>query len=1016
MEAHARAASRLGVAQSARLMRAGLRARVWATALGCLVAVVAVARVEGSTVRVRVWSASQPPFLRQRLYSTETIRVEYAGEAAPTAPAATAANFSLDASAMCSLAQHSATSINLTCAKAEMVRLRVQRTPPASALLESTLTLRVEARLECFDWFVSAAPTFDAPGAANTLTLPAGLAEARVRVWVVDFDRASPEEWARAAVVPSQRSRELSAQFLALGEVPVLHFFAPSPVQWRTPLAFNRSVMAWEGTIATGASGGVAALRVRGKGVTVWDCSVAEKRAALTVTKFANRTWSALQSVPSDVALSSWPTPHIFVARDACSPETVAAPLVGSPLIVLSSNGFADSELVRLVEASGAGRSLAVAELAWTRSALVVAANDSVWFSTGGPATQAAGVSSPVDRVQAPSACNPVLRHDFSGASDAELVAAWREDSPAVIFLSDDGGRSFVNVSVPSALFAAQRLHSVEWVFATQSWLVLAEGPTQDAVLLYRPALRVWTLGAVFAGAARVRRGNGNGTSNPRLVASRSGSGDVFVFGDAVHFSPNGGLTALPLAWDTGAELESGEFVVALETSAASAFALLTSRRRLLFGAVGVALAREVDAGVTPAAVAGVMFRLLGAAGDMEQALLRTRVQVLTPVQPLAAPWLAARTLPLEGLLGSSVAVCPYSLKDTSLERTAYLDLGERLSASLVLTVPRTSANRLSMAVSDASLLAFTPGAESALELDDGSGRVKRRRDFEVGIAPLSYNNRSDLLLRATGDAAVRVLPALADLGCASTQTVTAVHVGCPPGRHLRVRGAWGCAPQLPNKTALWARYDDISTAAASEGAYSRELYGCPFRVFHSVAGYRPVLDLYDGDRLVREVRGDFVMREVRGRGGFHYERSASDAGCVAAPQTWGEMLRAGSNALLAWSAENYVDCHSTDAALARPLGRRGREDYQVLNASWGNRIVFDSDGDDGEYLFAITVLDPSESFCPLYAHLALDVYGAPMKVSEQLEVVGYALLALGSLLAASYFHYRRQLQLKKAQ
>jgi len=503
------------------------------------------------------------------------------------------------------------------------------------------------------------------------------------------------------------------------------------------------------------------------------------------------------------------------------------------------------------------------------------------------------------------------------------------------------------------------------------------------------------------------------------------------------------------------------EYITQVATTAAGhfggTFAVLTSFNRLFLGALGLSFAVEMQSGQAVSAKVSLWFPLTegsehreGSSLDLSEntsPAMRTRLQLLEPAG--SAPWLTVRAIAAANeiqqsklfalAVGGASAIttpeftCPYRLRSEhgDEELTKYIDMNDVLRLSLSLVTSVGSHNSLTVALSDRARLTVN----STLRVERMTGApdaVIRTREVIVreAIPSVPYNGRLDRINHSVGHADVRVLPQDVTLYCEHVQTVTQVSVGCPPQRHVRVRldlGQGDCGQSF-GSGAFGTLAGDPTVSSLVDTTYTPVLYGCPISHYHEDTGLSVRLDLYDGDDFVREVTGDYIIWDARGRTDFLYSLSAKSAGCLREPMSWDEALayareRAGyasSDELApvdkdtAWTPELHRSCFDDSASTDAPPLRHGGAEYQLLNSSGLNVITFPKTAGSGLFLFKVRVVDPEYSYCELSTRFAVDVFGAPMQVSEILTIVFSTTAGLVGLLIASYFHYRAQITVKK--
>ncbi|KAI4541552.1 hypothetical protein MG293_008694, partial [Ovis ammon polii] len=159
---------------------------------------------------------------------------------------------------------------------------------------------------------------------------------------------------------------------------------------------------------------------------------------------------------------------------------------------------------------------------------------------------------------------------------------------------------------------------------------------------------------------------------------------------------------------------------------------------------------------------------------------------------------------------------------------------------------------------------------------------------------------------------------------------------------------------------------------------YPYEKLGCPLLAYYDIP-WKPVPRLYVPCPRWREgkfqevVEAEYVLLEVNGLFTYTYSLTAGMAGCSAQPQNWTTITEmAGDTASFSWDRENYVSCHDPD--YHEPL-RWPDVPYQILGGPTENKIVFDQR--NGIYIFFISIVDPSYSYCHLETTFSVYVYGA---------------------------------------
>ncbi|EPQ19030.1 Transmembrane protein 146 [Myotis brandtii] len=152
---------------------------------------------------------------------------------------------------------------------------------------------------------------------------------------------------------------------------------------------------------------------------------------------------------------------------------------------------------------------------------------------------------------------------------------------------------------------------------------------------------------------------------------------------------------------------------------------------------------------------------------------------------------------------------------------------------------------------------------------------------------------------------------------------------------------------------------------------YPYEKLGCPLLVPYDTP-WKPVLELWQGDKFQEVVKAEYVLLEVNGLFTYTYSLTARTAHCNSQPQNWTTIIRDSQGMFFAWDRENYVSCH--DPNNNNPL-QWPNVPYQILGGPTENKIIFDQR--NGIYVFIIYIVDPYYSYCHLTTTFSIYVYGA---------------------------------------
>ncbi|XP_033637860.1 cation channel sperm-associated protein subunit delta-like [Asterias rubens] len=238
-------------------------------------------------------------------------------------------------------------------------------------------------------------------------------------------------------------------------------------------------------------------------------------------------------------------------------------------------------------------------------------------------------------------------------------------------------------------------------------------------------------------------------------------------------------------------------------------------------------------------------------------------------------------------------------------------------------------------------------------------------------------------------------------------QAVAYVVAGCPPSRHLRIRKIDETCDHMRNiEYTIAKNMYDPSFLMGSNGVTASEdkkvLYdyrqlGCPIVVYYQDL-LKPIVDLYEGDEFIEEMKEDFIVSEIHGMLTYSYTQTASQAGCRSQPQSWLSLLEAQDtpDPATAWTRQIYRSCMEADEiGLSNP-----DQPYEVLSSQNSNQLSWSPY--NGILVFNVSVVNPDYSFCQLRGQFAVQVYGTlPKSTIPPLHIMLYTCgLGLAVLLA----------------
>ena len=157
--------------------------------------------------------------------------------------------------------------------------------------------------------------------------------------------------------------------------------------------------------------------------------------------------------------------------------------------------------------------------------------------------------------------------------------------------------------------------------------------------------------------------------------------------------------------------------------------------------------------------------------------------------------------------------------------------MGEKITVytqQTLLSPPqfRLSSRSFSVAIADTNLLQFD--SITNLSVLSSPPRIQLDHSASIAEANRSYSSRSQRLENAVGTTDFRVFDTDANLACIEPEKVARVRVGCPPGRHIRVR--------KPPLSSCQIDEGHSYTVAEKAHVFDRKRFGCPIAVFHQVS------------------------------------------------------------------------------------------------------------------------------------------------------------------------------------
>ncbi|XP_040097991.1 cation channel sperm-associated protein subunit delta [Oryx dammah] len=225
------------------------------------------------------------------------------------------------------------------------------------------------------------------------------------------------------------------------------------------------------------------------------------------------------------------------------------------------------------------------------------------------------------------------------------------------------------------------------------------------------------------------------------------------------------------------------------------------------------------------------------------------------------------------------------------------------------------------------------------------------------------------------------------EISCVDLKPLTAlISVGCDLEKKIVIQNELSaCYHGVLDPVALQDNYSYIIEREAYdpnfqgqqakedlEVYYPYEKLGCPLLAYYDTP-WKPVVELWREGKFQEVVEAEYVLLEMNGLFTYTYSLTAGMAGCSAQPQNWTTITEMASDtASFSWDRENYMSCHDPD--YHEPL-RWPDVPYQILGGPTENKVVFDQR--NGIYIFFLSIVDPSYSYCHLETTFSVYVYGA---------------------------------------
>lgn len=937
--------------------------------------------------------------------------LEYTGEANTSYTDSSTASWSTDSSA-CTLTAISPGLSSAVCTETGDIEFTVTRNDVSSGLQDSFFVTFSESTA-CYAWY----PVFVAVGDEHTLeddtpltALPAQSSEGVVelRMWLYNPSSPMANEGDGSAVKPGSTSFARTREFKNLGEVPTVHQQKNTEAILLGALTFNSTYGFWQAPVTTHLAASVEH-RIEGEGVSVLGCSVRNTTLLIGLNKHNTSEIRAESNV--DLSTEEVPSegylPHI--AKDACEPTSRLFILNNSQKALFTKDGFKSTTVLDLSSQLSGDTDHTIISAALSESSMVFLTTNGVWVLNTSTSTpfRPSGIepTAVFSSVYSNQFCDSAKTPQNRSSLFNSVVVVYNGTGDRSLFLSNNSGSSFQEITIPDTYTAYPYIYDVVYSQAHRHLMLILGSDTAEQLVIFSMVEWRWESGFLFADSLGNRLSAKAG-SHTGIIQMASTSGELFLYGDSIYYSADGGYSCHELELRTtdepllGEGLQSTEYIVTGVSSRSGGVAVLTSERRVFFTFVSLSYFVEIEAGIPPKAATNIAFDIpaygvlstaTASAGNGSVSLYHIPLEneLNAPKQPVEA---------------NEKEDCPYLSFLSNVDGVHYLDMNEQVTFEASLVTSRSSSNQVSVLVSDRSQIAME--ISDRVDTSSLNHRVFKRK-VVVSDNPDGHTDRLDRLRFSQGITDLRAVATSSSVTCENVQYISTIRVGCPPNRHIRIRTPTTCSSYSAEEDRAFVTPSTLDAASAlgvPETQYSYGLFGCHFSVYHQTTGWKPIVDLYEGDKFIREMDGDYVIWELAGRSDFTYNATVSDVKCKTRPTFWRD-IDDGS-----WDPEDTKNCY--DESVGEAFS--GGSTYPVLNNTGSNYIKFSPTGDDGQFLFRLRVIDPDYSYCHLEAYFALSVFGAPLDTLTALLVVFSSVVVIVLILVASYFHYRSKMILKK--
>lgn len=636
--------------------------------------------------------------------------------------------------------------------------------------------------------------------------------------------------------------------------------------------------------------------------------------------------------------------------------------------------------------------STSVTSVTFTESDIVLSVNGQIFIYKWNDGTfyRSSGSTSAVDTVVARQCCsNKEWCHILN-----TIVVAYSSSGSSHIFVSYNKGFSFERVNVGEGnVYGATVLSSY----------------TSIAILMQKTNGKMEFHHVTYGNSTvnpKPLSFSYSGMKKPLLSYLKSSTGNILLTdGTAMLFSPNGGITVSEINIDAFVSNNSISYKQLLSNEFGE-FVAASENGELVYGREGfVTLAAKVLDDLSSSAVLafadreGILFILEPQyAENGSVSFQSTEISLTNSIESVS----------------SQISQCKCQTLWTNMKNEYALDKREHISfTAKIIPYPWESPN-LIVTLSDPHVLPVVSLHES--KYTNMAGVTSRLIDVKLDERRATTANYHHGI-QAIGVSHIRLNTEPNSLRCShNMQRVSHVAVGCPQGKHIKIRNTEMKCTELESNYQYEIpahRYDPTfkqgTLGTPNEPLfvnYTFEKLGCPIKI-HYKDLFRPQIDLYIGNTLLGPMLAEFVMYEVHGMYDYKYNSTVFQAGCVRHAQTWLEMVLNQTGDLdpsIAWTKNNYRSC------FVKENGSTPQESdhYEVLTNSKQTNITNSSVSwpeENGIYVFEVIVVDPDFTFCDLRTTFAVQVYGMSYQAVVPQFIVSLTFMVVCiSIVIASYF------------